>query len=157
MNLKEIKELLQLMNDHELAEIEIEKDGLKVKLKKNVFPQAGVMKSGHELAPVIVPMPQTSNTGPATATASRPQLESPNGVIVKSPMVGTFYAAPGPDQPPFVSAGKKVNEGDVLCIIEAMKLMNEIKAEVSGEIEDVLVKNGQPIEFDQPLFRIRKE
>ena len=76
--------------------------------------------------------------------------------IVHSPMVGTFYAAPAPDQDPYVTKGQSVKEGDVLCIIEAMKLMNEIKSEVSGKIVDILVENGQPVEFDQPLFKIEK-
>jgi acetyl-CoA carboxylase biotin carboxyl carrier protein len=87
---------------------------------------------------------------------ARDTTEEANVVIVHSPMVGTFYTAPAPDAPPYVSVGKRVAEGDVLCLIEAMKLMNEIKSDLSGVLTDILVENGQPVEFDQPLFKIQK-
>lgn len=153
MNIKELKEILQLMADHNLSELEIEKDGLKVRLKKG---GAKVSAEGfEESTPVIVPMP-TAGTPTAPPLTPPAPVPSPNIFLVKSPMVGTFYAAPAPDQPPFVEVGKKVKEGDVLCIIEAMKLMNEIKCDVTGTVIEILVKNGTPVEFDQPLFKIEK-
>lgn len=156
MNIKEIKEMLQLMAEHNLSEFEIEKDGLKIKLKKG-----GNGKIVHEesmMTPVAMPMPRMVDAGPSAAPAGapRPVADNPNVQIVKSPMVGTFYSSPAPDQPAYAAPGKKVKEGDVLCIVEAMKLMNEIKAEISGQIVEILVKNGQPVEFDQPLFKIQK-
>ncbi len=156
MNLKELKEILQLMADHSLNEIEIEKEGMKIKLKKG---GGKYIADASESMPVMIPMPSAvPSAAPALALADTSKASSdPNTVPVKSPMVGTFYTAPSPDQPAYVTAGKKVKEGDVLCIVEAMKLMNEIKAEVSGTVTEILVKNGQPVEFDQPLFKIRKD
>ena len=151
MNIKEIKEVLQLMAEHDLTEVEIEKDGLKIKLIKG-FSGKIRTESSVDSRTMIVPLPSLHEKGPIL-TESAP--DSPNTAVVKSPMVGTFYASPAPDQPVYVAPGKKVKEGDVLCIVEAMKLMNEIKAEVSGTIQEVLVKNGQPVEFDQPLFKIQ--
>ncbi len=156
MNIKEMKEMLQLMADHNLTEIEIEKDGLKIKFKKGAGGRIMQEEMGH-LQPMIVPIPASSERmASATMGSPRPVQESANVVVVKSPMVGTFYSSPGPDQPTYVTDGKKVKEGDVLCIVEAMKLMNEIKCEVSGTVIEILVKNGQPVEFDQSLFKIQK-
>jgi acetyl-CoA carboxylase biotin carboxyl carrier protein len=156
MNVKEIKELLVLMQEHDLAEIEIEKDGLKIKLKKNPAGKGIVAETGEQA--VVVPIPFGAEAGLVTpAKPGRAVQESPDVVIVKSPMVGTFYSAPSPDQSPYVTVGQKVKEGDVLCIVEAMKLMNEIKCEMSGTILESLVANGQPVEFDQPLFKIKKD
>ena len=162
MNMKEIKEMLQLMADHNLTELEIDKDGLKVKFKKGNSPGQMVLESG-TAAPQVYIQPASANREAGSANFPAPTA-SPGAtealpadvLLVKSPMVGTFYAAPAPDQPPYASPGSKVKEGDVLCIVEAMKLMNEIKSEVSGEILEVLAKNGQPIEFDQPLFKVKK-
>ena len=153
MNLKEMKEMLQLMAEHGLTEIEIEKDGLKVKLKKGVSVPF-VTEETRIQNPVFVPFP--GGPEPVAAIASRSQEENPNVFTVKSPMVGTFYSSPAPEQPSYVAPGKKIKDGDVLCIIEAMKLMNEIKSEISGTVLEILVKNGQPVEFDQPLFKIQK-
>ena len=156
MNLKEIKEMLQLMADYGLSEIEIEKDDLKVKLKKG--PTGRIIADETRESPMVIPIPGLGEGGhgPAAISASRPAVESSNTKLVRSPMVGTFYSAPAPDQPSYVSVGRKIKEGDVLCIVEAMKLMNEIKSEMAGTIADILVKNGQPVEFDQPLFKIQK-
>lgn len=155
MNIRELKEMLQLMAEHDLAEMEIEKEGMRIK-----FTKTGSGKVAMEQYPPIqfapVPLPSRMEPDAAKTADPQPPHESANVAIVKSPMVGTFYAAPAPDQPPYVSFGKQVKEGDVLCIVEAMKLMNEIKCEVNGTITEVLVKNGQPVEFDQPLFKITK-
>lgn len=150
MNIKELRELIQVMKDHDLVELEIEKEGEKIRLKKNT---SGVITK--EQMPAI-PIPTVSVSeaaGKEVPAARKPQ----EGVmIVRSPMVGTCYAAPASDQDPYVTKGQMVAEGDVLCIIEAMKLMNEIKSDVSGKILEILVENGMPVEFDQPLFKIEK-
>ena len=143
MNIKEIKEMIQLMNENSLSELELEKDGLKIKLKKNV---SGVIEQSMMHIPRLVPGTESA----PTKESSRPAAQAKNSV--KSPMVGTFYASPAPDAPPFVQAGSQVEVGQVVCIIEAMKLMNEIKSEVRGKIAEILVNNGDPVEFGQPLF-----
>lgn len=153
MNIRELKEMLQLMAENDLAEMEIEKEGMKIRFRKS---GAGKLSSdqfpGLQYAPIPLPARAEGDLGRGGegSAASEPA----NLVTIKSPMVGTFYAAPAPDQPPYVTIGKAVKEGDVLCIVEAMKLMNEIKAEITGTITEILVKNGQPIEFDQPLFKV---
>lgn len=154
MNIKEIKEMLQLMAEHNLTEVEIEKDGLKIKLRKGGNGKI-IAEESHQTsfpAPIPVPVVRSSDAPVGHAKLAEPS----NSHVVKSPMVGTFYTAPSPDQPPYVATGKKIKEGDVLCIIEAMKLMNEIKAEISGTVVEILAKNGQPVEFDQPLFKVQK-
>ncbi|MBI3306929.1 MAG: acetyl-CoA carboxylase biotin carboxyl carrier protein [Candidatus Omnitrophica bacterium] len=154
MNLKEIKEMLQLMAEHGLSEMEIEKDGLKIRLRKGAG--GGVTTEQiRDKQSMAIPMAFEPTAG-SNAVPSQTAPAANGGTLIKSPMVGTFYSSPAPDQPVYVSNGSRVNEGDVLCIIEAMKLMNEIKAEVSGTIIEILVKNGQPVEFDQPLFKIQK-
>ena len=155
MNLKEMKEMLQLMAEHGLTEIEIEKEGLKIKLKKGGFGQLTAEEAGIG-KPVLVPFPGGLEPAAVSSIPPRSLEENPNVFSVKSPMVGTFYSSPAPDQPSYVTGGQKIKEGDVLCIVEAMKLMNEIKSEISGTVLEILVKNGQPVEFDQPLFKIQK-
>jgi acetyl-CoA carboxylase biotin carboxyl carrier protein len=154
MNIREIKEMLQLMAEHDLAEMELEKEGLKIRFKKTSSGSI-TAEQFHQLQFRPMPMPSRIDEGGRSADAAAPTPEPANISVVKSPMVGTFYAAPAPDQPPYMSIGKQVKEGDVLCIVEAMKLMNEIKSEVSGTITEILVKNGQPVEFDQPLYKIQ--
>ena len=145
MNLKELKELIALMNEHDLSELELEREGMKVRLKKSgpgVVEERVVVERG----PMHVPFP-------AGATPSVPEpVPKPTGLEVKSPMVGTFYRAPAPEASAFVEVGQEIEPGQVLCIIEAMKLMNEIKAEVRGRLLQILVENGQPVEFGQVLF-----
>ena len=157
MTIKELKEMIHLMEEHGLSELEVEKEGLKIKLKRE--------PSG-KIVPMEMPFSPPSFQAPGRAAqvippaagqqVARETAEDQNVVIVRSPMVGTFYTAPAPDTPPYVNKGKTVAKGDVLCIIEAMKLMNEIKSDVSGLLLDILVENGQPVEFDQPLFKIQK-
>ncbi|MBI4430460.1 MAG: acetyl-CoA carboxylase biotin carboxyl carrier protein [Candidatus Omnitrophica bacterium] len=154
MNLKELKEMINLMNENGLTELEIEKDNVKIKLRKQ--PTGAVT---HEVVRQT-PLPSASSAAISImqpgAQSSSPPAVAMDEFIVRSPMVGTFYAAPGPESEPFVSIGKVVKEDDVLCILEAMKLMNEIKAEVAGTITAILVKNGQAVEYDQPLFHLKK-
>lgn len=157
MNIKEIKEILNLMREHGLSEIELEKEGIKLKLKKQVSGQI-VTEAYHPAPAVMIPSASEAKLSARSAAPEKAETAQPadGTILVRSPMVGTFYSAPAPDQPAYVTAGQTIKEGDVLCIIEAMKLMNEIKSDVSGVVEQVLVKNGDALEFDQPLFRIRK-
>lgn len=156
MTLKELKEMINLMEEHSLSELEVEKEGLKIRLKKEssgkivseTLPSAASLVSGLNPASHAIP--------PVAQQVARETVEEANVVTIRSPMVGTFYTAPGPDAQPYVAKGTRVAEGDVLCIIEAMKLMNEIKSDVSGLVSEILVENGQPVEFDQPLFKIQK-
>ncbi len=154
MNIKEIKELLELMAEHNVGEIEIEKDNAKIKLRK--MPSGEVMMQG--TPQMMAPMQTAMHVPvPASTPAVVTQASDEEGVtIVRSPMVGTFYASPAPDQPAYVSVGKVVKDGDVLCIIEAMKLMNEIKSELGGTVVEILVQNGQTVEYDQPILKIKK-
>ena len=147
MNLKEIKEVIQIMNENQLSEFEMEKDGLKIRLKKNV--QGGVEQVVYESRPMQLSRAQA----PEPQEAAKPQVVAAKNTI-KSPMVGTFYASPAPDAAAFVQVGTEIQVGQVICVLEAMKLMNEIKAEVRGKIVEILVHNGDPVEFGQPRFVI---
>lgn len=151
MNIKELKEMINLMKEHDLVELEIEKDGERIRLKKDT---GGVMI--RENIPHAKYVPSQPFGIAEEPGASRPEVVDDKSYLVRSPMVGTFYSAPAPDQDPYVTKGQTIKEGDVLCIIEAMKLMNEIKSELNGKILEILVTNGQPVEFDQPLFKIEK-
>ena len=142
MYIKEIKDMINLMNENGLNELEIEKDGMRIKLKKN----AGVIEKAVE----FVPQHAISQHVPAGAQAEK--AEKKNTIEIKAPMVGTFYRSPSPEAPPYINIGDKVEVGQVLCIIEAMKLMNEIKSEVKGRIIDIHVENAEPVEFGQVLF-----
>lgn len=148
MTIKELKDMINLMQEHGLTELEIEKNGFKIRLKKG--PGGTVVQE--EVSQAI----RTSRGEKAPQAFEARQVEEAGVNIIRSPMVGTFYTAPAPDVEPYVARGKDIVAGDVLCIIEAMKLMNEIKSEVSGRVIDILVENGQPVEFDQPLFKIQK-
>jgi len=154
MNIKEIKELLELMAEHNVGEIEIEKDNAKIKLRKMANGGIVMQSTPQMLAPAQAVMQVPVQAGAPLAAA---QAADEEGVtIVRSPMVGTFYASPAPDQPAYVSVGKAVKDGDVLCIVEAMKLMNEIKSELNGTVIEILVQNGQTVEYDQPILKIKK-
>ena len=142
MELKEIKELIGLMEEHGLAEVEVERDGLRIHLKK-----AGAVLTETR----AVPLPPAPAVSPAPGGEAPPAPAS-KLIEVKSPMVGTFYRSPSPESPSFVEEGQDIDVGQVVCIIEAMKLMNEIKSEVKGKLQKVLVENGEPVEFGQTLF-----
>ena len=141
MNLKEVKDLVDFMNENNLLELEIEKEGMRVRLKKS---------SPSDMTPQVTVLPQ--NSAQASATDKEEASKSDSGIEIKAPMVGTFYRAPAPDAKSYVEVGQVVQEGQVLCIIEAMKLMNEIKAEAKVKIVDILIENGDPVEFSQPIF-----
>jgi len=141
VNIKEIKEMLKVMNENGLVELEVEKDGTKLRLKKE--------SRGEVVTHIERPAAQVKEEIP------RVLREIPKNLVeIKSPMVGTFYRAPAPNAPPFVEVGGEVVKEQVVCIIEAMKLMNEIKSEVKGRIAEILLENGEPIEFGQVLFLI---
>ena len=146
MNLKEIKEMINLMNEHNLSEIEIEKGDQKIKLRK-----AG---GGPEVTIEGTQLPPQAAQLPAGAAAAKPEAEAGKMAEIKAPIVGTFYRAPSPDAAAFVEVGQEIEVGQVVCIIEAMKLMNEIKSEVKGKVVDILAENADPVEFGQILFLI---
>ncbi len=154
MDLKEIRQLIKMVESSAISEIEIEEKDKKVKISKNVSGQAQFQ----QMVPAA-PALAASAAAPAPQTEASPATQSkrPDNVYeVKSPMVGTFYRSASPDSDPYVDIGKAVKTGDVLCIVEAMKLMNEIETEVSGKILQILVDNAQPVEFNQVLFLIEK-
>lgn len=157
MNENYIKKLIRLVEESKVESLEVSSWGRKVKIT-----QRGLASSnGHSEAPVVmqpVAAPQTAAPAPS-APAPQPAAEADNGDLVEvtSPMVGTFYAAPAPDADPYVSLNQKISKGQVVCIVEAMKLMNEIEAEVSGRIAKVLVENGQPVEYGQVMFLIEPD
>ena len=154
MNLDEIKRILQLMEENKLVEFEYEDEGRRVKLRRAddrlpAAPQIAVQAALPMLA-AAAPVPAAE---PAGAAPARPA----NVVEFKSPLVGTFYRSPKPDADSFVNPGDEIGPEKVICIIEAMKVMNEIKAEMSGVVKEILVKNGQAVEFGEPLFLIEKK
>jgi acetyl-CoA carboxylase biotin carboxyl carrier protein len=160
MNQKELKELIEFLIEKDIAEFELERGDVKVKIKRAAEPSPAALPDARYIAvhPVPVPVPPASASVPAqvdlTANAGAPEPEE--GLhIVKSPIVGTFYESPSPGSPPFVKVGDSLEVGQVLCIVEAMKLMNEIECDVAGELVKKLVANGQPIEYGQELFAVR--
>jgi len=158
MNLKELKELVEFLIEKDIAEFELERGDVKVKVKRG---ERTVVQTRSEVPYVSVSVPQAGQPAVAvsTAAASPPPVEPvvPQEELhmVKSPIVGTFYEAPSPGAPPFVKVGDTVEVGQVLCIVEAMKLLNEIESDVAGEIVKKMGSNGQPIEYGQELFAIR--
>ena len=155
MDLRKIKKLIDLLEDSNLAEIEIKEGEESVRLAR-VTSTSHVVSAPHVHAapPPAQPMPMQSPVQAATGAAPKAAQELPDGDVVRSPMVGTFYASPSPDKPPFVSVGQAVKAGETLGIIEAMKMFNPIEAEVSGTVLKIMIESGQPVEFDQPLFVI---
>ena len=141
MYIKEIKDMIILMNDNGLSELEVEKDGMRIKLKKS---SGGSVEKAIE----FVSQPKTHQE---TKVVKEPEKDK-NTVDVKSPMVGTFYRSPSPEAAAYVNVGDTIGIGQVLCIIEAMKLMNEIKSEVRGKVLEILVDNAEPVEFGQVIF-----
>jgi len=151
VELKDIKAIIDLMRKNDLSVFEMEKDGFRLKLQKGIGEQPISMAPAH-IVPVVQNGP--ANAGATQAVSPPPAGESHLRDIV-SPMVGTFYRAGSPDAPPYVDVGKEVTEDTVVCIIEAMKVMNEIKAETKGAIAEVVAENGKPVQFGQVLYRVR--
>jgi acetyl-CoA carboxylase biotin carboxyl carrier protein len=150
MNLRELKELIELVQSSQVVELEIEKSGVRVKIKKAQPAQAAFQSY-----PGPAPEPGGDRGGAHQDLVRQQALkDQPGMVTVKAPVVGTFYGSPAPDAPPYVEVGSPVKKGQILCIIEAMKLMNEIESECDGKISVILVENGQSVEYGQPLFLI---
>jgi acetyl-CoA carboxylase biotin carboxyl carrier protein len=148
MDLRKLKKLIDLVQESGIAELEITEGEEKVKIVKGGVVSMTAAPTAVMAMPAAAPAPS-----PAAAAAAAPQpAEAQEGHVVKAPMVGTFYRSPSPDAKPFVEVGQAVKEGDTICIIEAMKLMNEIEADASGAVKAILVENGQPVEYGQPLF-----
>ena len=163
MNLKEIREIVDLITEKGIAEFELERSGVRLRISRNQ-PLRGA-EFGATL-PAYAAAPAPASAGPRSTLPEAASIPPPGAsagaapptgdlVVIRSPMVGTYYSAPGQDTPPFVSVGDRVRPGQVICIIEAMKLMNEIEAEFEGEVVQCHVENGQPVEFGEPLFDIR--
>ena len=158
MDLRKIKKLIDLLEESNLTEIEIREGEETVRLSRAAtlapaMPMAMPMPAAAASAPAA-PMPMQSPVDAATGGTPKPGPELPAGHVVRAPMVGTFYASPAPDKPPFVAVGQAVKAGDTLGIIEAMKMFNPIEADVAGTVLAIQCESGQPVEFDQPLFVI---
>ena len=154
MNLDDIRKVLDLVREHDLAEFELEQDGLKVRVRKAGHDVQIVTPAPMAVAPAPAPIPMAVPAAAVPAATPEPSPEVDLG-IVKSPIVGTFYRAPEPGAPNFVEVGSQVRKGQVLCIIEAMKLMNEIECDTDGEVTAVYVENGRPVQFGDRLFAVR--
>jgi acetyl-CoA carboxylase biotin carboxyl carrier protein len=150
MDIRKIKKLIELVEESGVAELEITEGEESVRINRYSAQPAPM-----QYAPQPQHAPQqTPQSAPASQPAAEPASEEISGHVVRSPMVGTFYEAPSPDAKPFVTVGSRVNAGETLCIIEAMKMMNQIEADKSGVVKQILVDNEEPVEFDQPLFII---
>ena len=157
MNLKEIKELIEVLKETDVSEFELEKAGTRVKIRKGLIRTPAETRAAAVQQAVAMAMPSAPPAPDAAAAAAEPPKdEAPqkNVVVVTSPIVGTFYRSPSPDTSVYVEVGDVVKKGQILCIIEAMKLMNEIEAEVSGRVAAILAENAQPVEYGEPLFQI---
>ena len=153
VDLKDIKAIIDLMRKNSISEFELEKQDFKIKLKRG--GNGGSAATVYEEGPLVTYVqPPASLPAPALASAPAP-AQANNEVDIKSPMIGTFYRAPSPESASYVEVGAEVNPETVVCIIEAMKVMNEIKAEAKGVITQIMVENAKPVEFGQPLFKIR--
>lgn len=149
MNLKEIKELISLMNENDLVELEVEREGMKIRIRKSSSGKFEAVAEELGVQRVI----QTIKPDQEITAKKEPAFQK-NLLTIKAPMVGTFYRAPSPDAKPFVEIGETIEAGQVVCIIEAMKLMNEIKSEIKGKIVEVLIENANPVEYGQALFMV---
>lgn len=173
VNMDELRELIALLRENGLAEFELEREGFRVRLRRDVDFSGAVtdVDTGTRQRPVVERAPEPTNNSPAHSTSAPPVASSPahpgahaeskasedqDLQIIPSPIVGTFYRSASPTAEPFVKIGSRVAADSVVCIIEAMKLMNEIQAETSGEIAKIYVENGQPVEYGQPLFGIKR-
>jgi acetyl-CoA carboxylase biotin carboxyl carrier protein len=161
MDFKQIQELIKLINKSNIGEVTVEEKGFKITVKQKEEHIQQVIAAPYQTpvsAPSYAPTPavtaQSSGTGPVNGKSKPAEVEVDNLVTIKSPMIGTFYRSSAPDKPSFVNVGDETEPGKVVCIIEAMKLFNEIESEVKGKIVKVLVEDASPVEFDQPLFLV---
>lgn len=154
VNIKEVKELIDLIRETDVVEVEVERAGTRIRVRRDrALREQEAPAAAHAVpSPSAAPSPLPE---PAPAPSVSPPLLD-NVVVVSAPLVGRFYRSPGPDTPPYVEVGDRVKKGQVICVIEAMKLMNEIEAEQAGTIRAVLAENGRPVEFGEPLFEIER-
>ena len=151
MDIRKVKKLIELLEESDVAEIEIHEGEESVRISRASTAVVAPMAAPVAAAPVAAPSPAAAPAAAPAAPAAEPEVQ---GHAVRSPMVGTFYASPSPDASAFVKEGDTVSAGQTLCIIEAMKILNQIESDKAGKITKILVENGQPVEFDQPLFII---
>ena len=152
MDIRKVKKLIELLEESDVAEIEIHEGEESVRISRSsstMAPAIYAAQAPYAAAPAAAPP-----TASAAATETSKEPEEPAGHLIRSPMVGTFYRAPSPGAKVFVEEGQAVTKGDTLCIIEAMKILNQIETDISGKVVDILVENGQPVEYNQPLFVI---
>ena len=159
MDLKELKEILQILEERAITEFELEEEGMKLRIRKGPAPSNHVAPPAEVSAAIPTVDSSAAMALRASASVPQPPPAAPDAeaglTVVKSPIVGTFYRSPDPNSPAFVSVGDRIRVGQVLCIIEAMKLMNEIEAEVAGEMVRIHHESGQPVQYGEPLFTIR--
>ncbi|AMO67686.1 MAG: acetyl-CoA carboxylase biotin carboxyl carrier protein [Zhongshania aliphaticivorans] len=152
MDIRKVKKLIELLEESNIDELEIKEGEESVRISRNSAAK-GMMAPQYMQQPMQY-APQPAAPAPAAAAAAPAEAQGPSGHLIKSPMVGTFYRSPSPSSPAFVEVGQHVKAGDVICIVEAMKMMNQIEADKSGVIEAILVDDAEPVEFDQPLITI---
>jgi acetyl-CoA carboxylase biotin carboxyl carrier protein len=158
LNLKSLKKIITIMNRAKITELDIEQDGMKIHLRKGPGPGEIAAAPLMPVVPAVAPMPVAAPAPAPAAPAAAPAADAEDNLhTIASPMVGTFYRSPGPDAKPYVDVGAEVDENQVVCIVEAMKLMNEIKADVKGVIRKILVENAQAVEYGQPLFLVERK
>jgi acetyl-CoA carboxylase biotin carboxyl carrier protein len=145
VNQREIRRLAELLREYGLSEVEVEREGVRIRLRREAAPLVSAPAAPASTAPAAAP-------APSLMAAATPGADDAHLLTIEAPMVGTFYRAPSPDAQPFVREGDRVKKGQVVCIIEAMKLMNEIESKVAGRVAKVVVENSQPVEYGQPLF-----
>ena len=156
MDLKDIKAIIDLMKKNSVSEFELEKQDFKIRLKRGTGHPAPNLSQGEDATSIIyAPPPSQIPGGGISAQPANPSPSVLGEIEIKSPMIGTFYRAPSPESAPYIEVGMEVSPDMVVCIVEAMKVMNEIKSEVKGVVTQVLVENGKPVEFGQPLFKVR--
>jgi len=153
MDIRKVKKLIELLDESGISEIEITEGEESVRITRNA-PSVAAPAPAYVAPAFVAPPPEASPLAPPAAAAAPAAVDDADGYEVTAPMVGTFYAAPSPGSPPFVQVGDHVNEGDTLCIVEAMKMMNQIEAEVSGTVKSIRVQSGDPVEYGQILFVI---
>jgi acetyl-CoA carboxylase biotin carboxyl carrier protein len=161
MDFKQIQELIRLVNKSNIGELIVEEKGFSLTIKQKVEPAQQIITTAHTAAPVVIPAAaslsnvQAQPSQAAAQDKSKSQESAPsNTITIKSPMIGTFYRSPSPGKPPFVEVGSEIETGKPVCIIEAMKLFNEIESEVKGKVVKILVEDASPVEYDQPLFLV---
>lgn len=154
MKIREIKALSEVLKDFDLSAIEVTEGDNKIRIERNMYPAAVQNPAPQSYSPAVAAGNPVQDAGTEPSKSS-PDTKASGLTEVKSPMVGVFYCAPSPDSDPFVTVGSRVKKGDVLCIIEAMKLMNEINAESDGEVVEICLENGMVVEYGQPLFRLK--